>query len=176
MTSKSFPYPPAFVLVGVDPGPTTGIIAMRWAPDVRYKPNVLHVDSDTVLLILRAMTSRLYRPEMDAPALIAIEDFVDGNRHDRSAAAKATRDVIRAIEDTVPELLTRVVAYQPAQHKTWESGARGHHPRLKAAGLWEPTEGWRHARSAASVALYAAVRSGYRPDPLGADARPGDWF
>lgn len=167
-----YPYPQAFVLIGVDPGPTTGIIGMRWAQDVRYRPNVLHVDADTVLLVLRAMTGRLYKPHLDTPVLVAVEDFVDGNRHDHSATARATRDVIKMIEEAIPEMLTRVVTYQPAQHKKWEDRGK----RLRAAGLLEPTDGFRHARSAASVALYAAVRGGHRADPLGADSKPADWF
>lgn len=161
----------AFVLIGVDPGPTTGIIGMRWGPDARYKPSILHADADAVLFIVRALTGRSYAPGPDCRVLVAFEEFVDGNRHDHSASARATRDVIREIEENVPEMCVRVIGHQAAHHKKWEDRGK----RLRAAGLWEPTEGWRHARSAASVALYAAVSHGYRPDPLSADSSH-DWF
>lgn len=153
------------LVIGVDPGLTTGLMALRFDND-RLAADPIAVQIHGPAGVLPFVHSLLAKPDADArPALIAVEQFVVGGRATRSRypnAGKATRDLVAALQDLNRLPLVGEVAVRPAATvKPW---ATDH--RLEAAGLLEACAGMGHARDAARHALYAAVRSGIGTDPL----------
>jgi hypothetical protein len=164
------------MVIGIDPGPVTGVVALRWGaqlPDVR--PVRVQVDPGAgLLLVLDAMLSTRYsfRPLLEdgdpsQPCLvtIAIEKFVVGTRSARSGSPQAgelTRHVIGMVLARYGDLNTRIVQRPMVEISRWASDRR-----LTAAGLLlTPKTVWQHAQSAAKHALFAAVQDMGLPDPL----------
>lgn len=150
-----------FVVVGVDPGPVTGLAVI--GPHTRHE--VAQCSPGAVVALIGALVGEL--PE-DVPVLIAVERFVVGPRAARSATPTAGRiargvveDVARAFKPCSAPTGTRVIERSAVDVKPWATDLR-----LAAAGLLDPTKGMPHARDACRHALYAAVRDGGLPDPL----------
>jgi hypothetical protein len=150
-------------VVGVDPGPVTGIVRLRLGrnglPRTLLGAEALQVTEGLVAATLDAL-------DRDCPdALsVAIERFVVGPRSSRSAKAKdgeITREIVAVVRDWASRSSLSCHARTAAQVKPWATDER-----LAAAGLLETTKGMRHARDAARHALYCAVRTYGLPDPL----------
>ena len=139
-------------VLGVDPGPTPGIVLLTAAHGRLEAREVVQCSAGVLHLVLAALDP--YH------AVIGVERFVVGRRASRSASAHAgaeTRDQVGALEVLYPQARFRTAA----QVKPWATDER-----LDAAGLLEATKGLRHARDAARHALFAAVHDGVIPDPL----------
>ncbi|MCW2496330.1 hypothetical protein [Jatrophihabitans sp.] len=151
------------LVVGVDPGVTTGIASLTYGTELLDRVLVQVHGSRAVKTIVEALLdSELARP------LLAVEQFVVSTRAGRSGTAVAgriTRALIAELQalgmDHAAGTALEVVTRPAALVKPWASDLR-----LDAAGLLAPTKGMGHARDAARHALYAAVHSGIAVDPL----------
>lgn len=152
------------LVIGVDPGSTTGVCVLRPGQGVHPVAVQIH-GSEGVAPYIRSVVE--CTPPEDT-VLLAVEQFVVSARASRSstpAGGRAARELIAALSDLAGELrddyqITTVLR-PAALVKPW---ATDH--RLDAAGLLEPCKGMGHARDAARHALYAAVKAGLAPDPL----------
>jgi hypothetical protein len=155
------------LVIGVDPGLTTGVFAVPYIEGIAgAEPVAVQVlGAEGVVPIVRALVQR---SELDA--MLAVEAFVVGPRASRSSSAHAgrvTRALIRQLDDLAHIGPPRVAfASRPAAAvKPWATDKR-----LEAAGLLEHTTGMHHARDAARHALFAAVHEGITRDPLSSKA------
>lgn len=139
-------------VIGVDPGPTTGIAVLDIGD---YSHALIQTTPDDAAHIIRSYSGgSLLR--------IALERFVVRRRSGRSSAAEAgriTRDLVGALSVLEAELGVPVTQRSAAEVKPWASDAR-----LRAAGLWP--SGMPHARDAGRHALFTAVADCGAPDPL----------
>ncbi len=153
-------------VIGIDSGPTSGLVGLRWALGGSVAPTVVQCDANSLVMVVRAMTNGSWRYSPDVLIHVGIERFVDGNDHDRqlSGPAALTRELVQRLSELLPDMSTRVHLLNAADHKPWARAAGA--ARLHRSGLWKATEGMRHARDAARIALYTAVDRAGVPDPL----------
>lgn len=133
--------------IGIDPGPTPGIVCISAGGDVL---GVIQCGADVLFQVVRDVL------DADGRSLIAIERFVARGR--ASAEQSLTRDQVGNAQALFPG---RLVQRSASEVKPWATDAR-----LEAAGLLEATKGMRHAKDAARHSLFAAVKDGGLPDPL----------
>jgi hypothetical protein len=147
------------VILGVDPGGTTGI-ALLGGPD--GVPVLLQSSREGVLTVVWALVERV-RDQGGKVSAIAVERFVAGPRSGRLAtpAGAATARVVIADLCSFAQEVADVPVYprSAAEVKPWATDAR-----LKAAGIEH--RGMPHALDAARHALFCAVRDYGMPDPL----------
>jgi hypothetical protein len=150
------------LVVGVDPGLTTGVFAVEFFDggdrrDRRSDPIAVQIHgSEGVLSVVSTLLAR--SPLSDK--VLAVEQFVVGARAARSSSAHAGR-VTRALISELGELEEPVFTRTAALVKPWATDKR-----LHAAGLLDATKGMQHSRDASRHALYAAVHMGVTVDPL----------
>ena len=150
------------IILGVDPGQTTGVFVMPspWGGEhIAMQVRSEHAATAVIEFIATTVTGVGNR------ALIAVEAFVVGPRAARSrtpGAGKVAREIIAQLLFAVG---TDVIERPAGVVKPWATDKR-----LDAAGLLAPTAGMRHARDACRQALYAAVHDGLMRDPLNARA------
>lgn len=145
------------LIIGIDPGVTTGVFACPWMEGIAgNKPVAMQIiGAEAVVPTVQALIDRSV-----LTPLLAIEQFVLGPRSSKSQAAAAGR-VTRAIIHALLDLEADAVVRPAAQVKPWATDKR-----LDAAGLLEHTTGMHHARDAARHVLFAAVDAGIARDPL----------
>lgn len=154
-------------VLGIDPGPTTGMCLVAWQTDTGQvlDVNVLQTDDRIASVVADALIRFV-----DTRLHIAVEQFVVGRGSMRAGSSgQRTRDLVGRLQSLAS--FRRVPADQvhmqtAAQVKPWATDAR-----LDACGLLEATKGMRHARDAARHALFAAVRHRDIPDPLSKKGR-----
>lgn len=150
------------VILGVDPGGTTGVALVVFEHG-RYRL-WHHAGVAGPATEVAAEIRALYVDDADS---IAAERFVVSRRAGRSRTAGAgekARNILGALltSGATVHLETAAAA------KRWATDRR-----LAAAGL-APTAGLPHSRDACRHALYALVKHYGCPDPLSATYRPGD--
>lgn len=163
-------------VIGVDPGPTPGIVLLDYANLHRghqvFFPNwrlerveAIQCTAGVLEEVLRPLvTSNL---PLTAKVLVAAEKFIVGNRTHRSSTPQAGRQTAEQVEELkalCEAWETKLYLRRAADVKPWATAGT----RLAQAGLLEPTKGLTHARSAAWHALFCAVHDGGVPDPLSA--------
>lgn len=159
-----------YVVLGVDPGPTPGIVCLVTGYLTGFAQRQI-VSADVVQCSAGAL-ERVLDGLADIPgstAALAYEAFVVGRRAARSstpAAGKATRDMVRDLAAWAQRNDIPSHTYRATDVKPWATDAR-----LEAAGLLEMTKGMRHARDGARHALFTAVKHYGLPDPLSGRAR-----
>lgn len=152
------------LVIGIDPGGTTGLAAVEYSfPEERYRL-VAHLG---VPFTAPEVVGHLATWQVTLPALahtdvwwIAAERFVVSRRAGRSSSAAAgqrARDILGALEATFPR---RVRLRNAGAAKAW-----GTDERVRAAGLW-PTQGRPHTTDAVRHALMFHVANLGNPDPL----------
>lgn len=155
------------LIIGVDPGQTTGIFCLYVIGREIREPTAIQFRG------VLSGPERIVESFSDgAPdVLIACESFVVGPRAGKSRSAgagKAARDIIGALKsiEGVP-----FIEHPAVSVKRWATDKR-----LAAAGLMASTTGMRHARDAARHALFTAVANRYLTDPLSTVdcAQPGE--
>lgn len=153
----------AHLIIGVDPGLTTGVCALRFGPDMRRVGDPIAVQINGSEGVLPLVQSLIARSALGDPVL-AVEQFVIGNRAARSSSAHAGR-ITRALISELAELAeahgATLFTRAAALVKPWATDQR-----LAAAGLLDATKGMGHARDATRHALYAAVNMGLAADPF----------
>lgn len=153
------------LIVGVDPGLTTGLFALGLSASTSWQlrtadPIAAQIHgSEGVIPFVETLLARNYTER-----LVAIEQFVLGTRATRSSSAHAgrvTRALITEVSRLANDLGVDVFTRSAAMVKPWATDKR-----LEAAGLLDHCTGMGHARDAARHALYAAVHCGLMGDPL----------
>jgi hypothetical protein len=146
------------IIVGVDPGLTTGIVALHLGPlragEPPYSPDVVQCGRRTALVVIEALAGT------GAQVVLAAESFVVSGRAARSAnhpAGRITRELLGELKAW--PVFDRVLMRPAGAIKPWATDAR-----LSAVGLLMPD--MRHARDAARMALFAAVHDYGQSDPL----------
>ncbi len=155
-----------FVL-GVDPGETSGVVALSYRDGVLLTAQVFQCSAASTDWLVLALLDDLVGAMPDAEVVLAVERFVVGPRAARSRSAKAgatTRDLVGRL--TAPDHAWRTVSRSASEVKPWATDER-----LEAAGLLAATKEMRHARDAARHSLYSAVADCGIPDPLSRVAR-----
>lgn len=150
-------------VIGVDPGPTTGLCFLDYE-DKRLKASLrLQVNGDAAVFTLETILMRAYNdPEAIPKRFAQLEPFVTGNSAGtKMSPGETTRQLAFALGETL-----LVYGYHVARRKAADIKSWGSDKRLEAAGIMGPKEGMRHANDAGRHALYAAVHDAYRPDPL----------
>lgn len=158
-------------IIGVDPGPTTGIVVLR--PD--GEPLIIQVNAAAAVFVVESLFELANSWPNRKPVLLAVEKFVIGRASMRAGRhGELTRELIGRLEhcakvihgdDFIPNLGNQFVQRSASEVKTWATDLR-----LAAAGLVEPTKGMNHARDAGRHAIFAAVRAGLLVDPLSRSA------
>lgn len=153
-----------WLIIGVDPGPTPGIVSRtfsqdqgRWLDDLA----VFQCNADAAGFLVDAL---LCHKSIYDRALVACEEFVVRGRSGRSStpeAGKATRDLIGRLQQVASANDAPLILRRASDVKPFCSD-----DRLRAAGLYDPTNGMRHARDAARHLLFAGMRDAGAPDPL----------
>jgi hypothetical protein len=161
------------IVVGVDPGETTGIAALSYAQHsgVTALAGRFAVQVNGHVLVVPIVQAIIDHWSLSRP-MLAIEQFVVSTRAARSGSAFAgriTRELVAALQalavDHAAGTALDVVTRPAALVKPWATDQR-----LEAAGLLDSTKGMGHARDAARHALYAAVHDGIARDPLSGKA------
>jgi len=152
------------LVIGVDPGGTTGLAAVEYTPERGYRL-VAHLgaplEPGEIGYVLDQWIKKFASPA--GPWWISAERFVVSRRAGRSttaAAGQRARDILGALEAAFPR---RIKLANAAAAKGWAADAR-----LKAAGLW-PVQGHPHTTDAARHALRFQVAQLGNPDPLSMD-------
>lgn len=143
-------------VIGIDPGPVAGVVCLSLVG--LNGADAAQVTEGGLLPLLHGWHA-LRRIEA-----IAVERFVVSPRAGRSstpAGGAAARAMVAQVCDWAAQHDLLVVLRSAADVKPWATDER-----LRAAGLYAMTEGMRHARDGARHALYEAVNSHGRPDPL----------
>jgi len=141
--------------IGVDPGPTPGIVALDLEERRVRKVCVIQCSASALDLVLWALLC-----DASGPCVLQVERFVTRGR--ANAAQSLTRDQVGEVLNQARRHMDATVVQRSAsQVKPWATDER-----LKEAGLLEACKGMRHARDAARHALFAAVHDGALPDPL----------
>lgn len=152
------------LVIGVDPGGTTGLAAVEDTPERGYRLRFHFAPQGDGALIVRQVEAIVVRElgrDLISPWWIAAERFVVNRRAGRSgtaAAGQRARDILGALEAAFPG---RVKLRNASVMKAWATDAR-----IRRAGLW-PAQGRPHTRDAVGHALYFQVTSLGNPDPLG---------
>lgn len=147
------------LVIGVDPGGTTGLAAVAYTPEQGYRLRAHLGIPATPEEVCNLVAGRAFSPG-PGPWWIAAERFVVSRRAGKSSTAAAgerARDILGALEAAFPG---RVKLRNAAAAKGWAVDTR-----LKAAGLW-PAQGRPHTTDAARHALYFQVVNLGNPDPL----------
>lgn len=151
------------LVVGVDPGATTGICALAYNKDgsPRNRPAVwqCHEEGHAGELLRELVADH---QTLGYEVVLAVEQFVVSARAAKSATAVAGR-ITRTLIAELDALCDAVDVRPAVLVKRWATDRR-----LDAAGLLTPTKGHPHARDAARHALYAAVNRKITRDPLSA--------
>jgi hypothetical protein len=146
------PQPAVTCVLGVDPGPVTGIAWLCSGPGQR--PLVFQCNAAGAYPLASWL---LEASEGPARIICAGERFITGRGAGaRGANATATRQVISDLDR-----LARWHWRSAAEVKPWATDAR-----LKAAGLLEQCHGMPHAADACRHALFAMIHDCGMPDPL----------
>lgn len=169
------------LVVGVDPGPTPGIVALRWSENLLLRAEVVQCSHGIAPSIVTWLLAEDSHPELRA--IVQVERFVVGRTSGKAGRAGAvTRDLVGALERevafhsrSVSGYTAAVVQENAARVKQWATDLRLMETAAAESGqrehLYALTAGMTHARDAARHALFASVNHGHVPDPLSKGAR-----
>lgn len=156
----------AIRVIGIDPGPTPGLVRLRYLDGVLTTVDVVQCSSNMLMTV--ALTLLPGKAVLDSETYLQVERFVIGRASMRSGSAGAiTRDQVGRLL----ELAAGIGNVYPVQRPATEVKAWATDKRLSNAGLINPTKGMTHARDAARHALFCAVADGKIKDPLSTRAR-----
>lgn len=156
------------VAIGMDPGPTPGLVRLTYAEQRLIAVEVVQCTANVWARVLRG-----WLPDSPLEGRDEIyfqgEKFVVGRSSYRSGSPGAlTRDMVGESIQVCSGLAITTLR-SASVTKAWATDKR-----LTAAGLMDKTKGMTHARDAARHALYTAVAEGKIPDPLSRKARRTD--
>lgn len=149
-------------VIGVDPGPSTGIAFLDYVGDQLTGFMSIQIDGKSAVPCLEAILARYYsNPSTIQMRLAQVEAFITGkSAGTKGEDAEVTRQLAFNIAERLQMWGYSVQLRKKADVSTWASDKR-----LKASGLLRPPEN-RHANDASRHGLFVAVHDGYKPDPL----------
>lgn len=148
-------------VVGIDPGPSTGISLLDYYEDRLTGSTHIQVDSKSAAGVLTAILDSYYGESHKGKRFAQVEAFITG----QSAGTKGNpAEVTRQLAFQLAEVL-QLRGYHTEMRKAADVKLWASDKRLKAAGLLRPPEN-RHANDASRHALFCAVHDAFRPDPL----------
>jgi hypothetical protein len=158
-------------IVGVDPGPTTGLCFLDYRVSTEHQNSelvtvtLLQTPALTADALLEAMLARWYSPanETITGRYAAVEKFVTGrSAGTRGPDADVTRQLVMELTERL-QLYAYPVKIRPAAEvKPWATGKRLEHAGITCSGA----TAMRHSLDAARHALFAAVKDAGMKDPL----------
>lgn len=152
-------------VLGIDPGPATGIAVAFWDDESWLTPGAYQCDASSAPELLDWLAGRK-RPMMLARA--AVEEFRPGTGAGaRGPHASVTRSKVDELSDVLAARGIRVTTRPAAAVKPWATD-----DRLKRAGLMEICRGQGHAADAMRHLLFLAVHDLGVPDPLSRRTTP----
>jgi hypothetical protein len=154
-------------VVGVDPGPTTGLCLMEFVDGGDYplpecNITLIQANSGTALRVLEAYLSHFYNDERITKRYAQVEKFVTGrSAGTRGASADLTRQYVMKFAELL-QLFGYYSQIRPAADmKPWATPRR-----LLAAGVPKLPDTMRHAGDAAGHCLFTAVKDAHIKDPM----------
>lgn len=172
------------LVIGVDPGPTPGIVALRWSVSdsgaaLLLRAEVVQCTHGIAPSIVTWLLAEDGHP--DLRAVVQVERFVVRRGSGKTGRAGAvTRDLVGAVERevgfhsrSVSGCTAAVVQENASRVKAWATDERLATVRAvdSSDDLLALTKGMVHARDGARHALFASVLTGQAPDPLSKGAR-----
>lgn len=153
----------AIRVIGIDPGPTPGLVRLLFVDGVLITVDVVQCSSSMLMPIALSL---LQGDRIET--YLQVERFVIGRASMRSGSPGAvTRDQVGRLLEVAASIGGVYHVQRPATEvKAWATDKR-----LSAAALIAPTKGMTHARDAARHALFCAVADGKIRDPLSTKAR-----
>lgn len=154
-------------VIGLDPGPIPGIVTLHWLSHPGWVLDAVHAYQCGAATAAKLL-ALLLDEYGDDWAAAGIERYVDtGNLKSKRDHGGVTVRQERELTAVAAEHGVRPGCLPAATVKTWASARR-----MKESGVWPAIPAkLEHARSAAQVALYWAVRNGGVPDPLSTKAQ-----
>lgn len=158
-------------VLGVDPGPTTGLAIAYWDEESWMYPGAYQCDASSAPALagwLASLHGSATRPAVRA-VRGQVEEFRPGTGAGaRGANAAVTRTAVDELKAVLESYKVTVATRPAATVKPWATDER-----LKKAGLFPVTAGMpMHARDAFRHLLYRAVRDCGVPDPLSTRRKP----
>jgi hypothetical protein len=145
------------VYMGIDPGPSTGIVLLVVKDDGSWTWHVFQVDGDTAFWLIAQLC------ESFSPLVVAIEAFVPSNR---AGTNGSDAELTRRIADHAYQLVMTIKPPAfPRKRKAADVKPWANDNRLKKAKFPLGAK-FKDARDAARQAMYAAVYDGKERDPL----------
>lgn len=145
--------------MGIDPGPSTGIVLLFVHDDGYWEWMVFQVDSNAAYWLIQEIYARF------CPCLVAIEKFIPMNKGGTAGKdAETTRRIAEHSYQLVPTI-KRVPAAQARLRKAADVKPWATDKRLEKAGFPLGAK-FKDARDAGRHVLYAAVLDGKERDPL----------
>lgn len=156
--------------IGIDPGPVPGIVLLTRRGH-HLDTDVIQCSAEVAPTLLYALLNDRRMSLGNAPAIVAIEEFVVRRRASRSASAHAgaiTRNLVGRLErETLGMPNVKVVHRSASRVKPWATDIRLKSVATGGTDLLDVVSHvGRHAKDAARHALYCAVHDGGLPDPL----------
>ncbi len=156
------------LVIGVDPGPIPGICCYYVIEHELGCADAAQVTPGLISPLIRQLVAEAAGIDVHRTVLCC-EEFVVRGRSGRSATPEAgnrTRRMIGELEALARRLGLEFHTHTASDVKQWATDRR-----LRAAGLYQPTEGMRHARDGARHALFGGVKHAGVTDPLSIRAR-----
>lgn len=159
------------VAIGMDPGPTPGLVKLTYVVDRLMEVHVIQCSANCMLDVLDAWFRGV---PTKAELYFQAEKFVVGTKSMRAGSPGArTRDMVGSTTTLAQTHLSgsgapkgSVVIRTASETKAWASNGR-----LEAAGIFGDLKGMTHAKDAGRHALYTACKDGLIPDPFSIKAK-----
>lgn len=149
-------------VIGIDPGPTTGISFIDYVDRRIAGTMQLQVDGASAVALLDTVLARFYNSEVIIQRWGEVEAFVTGKgAGTKGDDAEVTRQLAFALGETL-----QVWGYHTEMRKAADVLKWGNDRHLKAAGVYREPTGMRHANAASAHGLYCAVHDAHLPSPL----------
>lgn len=154
-------------VVGIDPGPSTGISFIDYIGNAVAGSMQIQVDGKSAAVLLEAVLARYYsNSEVVTARFAQVEPFVTGqSAGTKGEPAEVTRQLAFELGEKLQLWGYTVWRRKKADIFKKDGTGWASDKRLRAAGILRPPEN-RHANDASRHALYCAVHDAYRPDPL----------
>lgn len=159
------------IAVGLDPGPTPGLVRLVYVDGLPVRADVMQVSAGMLTDALRLLLTAPSSSQWAAPLpeiYLGAEKFVMKGKYSATGPGRITQQQVGLAVECAASLGVHALIRPAVTVKQWATDAR-----LEKAGLLTATKGMRHAKDAARHALFTAVSDGRMPDPLSRRAQGG---
>jgi hypothetical protein len=154
-------------VIGVDPGPTTGLCFLDYSGSTIVGRTSIQVDGESGQLVLESMLRAYYNdPQTVVKRYAGIEKFETAqSAGTKGSDADYTRQGVMKFAEQLQIWGYACKIRKKVEIWNKKDGNWASDKKLEAAGILRPPE-MRHANDAGRHALYAAVHDAFRPNPL----------